>query len=269
MTIKRRIYVEPEDTVQVVKEKHNFSYITDQDGFELLDKDKIGNVLSDNEIIIGYNYSYDTHGKKRDIICNRSTNDSVQMSECNSILTSRNIETQPTKKMKTSDISNSVNTGVQKKEPPKNMLNETDKHTGNGHDAEGKRSANVNGKYEKKMKPKKKITSTTEKTMSNQNTETVENGTLIRNDGCGSTVLNVGNDTVIAKQNISSESNILKDRISPRHNVQITRSRDKWNVHTKDKENKGNADRASGINGFKIFGQDDSGGNKRLTLDDL
>lgn len=53
-TKRIKIHVEPETTIQMLKKRNNIARITDQDDFELLDNDKLGNILDDNEIIVCY-----------------------------------------------------------------------------------------------------------------------------------------------------------------------------------------------------------------------
>lgn len=53
-TKRIKIHVEPETTIQMLKKRNNITRITDQDDFELLDNDKLGNILDDNEIIVCY-----------------------------------------------------------------------------------------------------------------------------------------------------------------------------------------------------------------------
>lgn len=53
-TKRIKIHVEPETTIQMLKKRNKIAHITDQDDFELLDNDKLGNILDDNEIIVCY-----------------------------------------------------------------------------------------------------------------------------------------------------------------------------------------------------------------------
>ncbi|ELQ74273.1 hypothetical protein THOM_2812 [Trachipleistophora hominis] len=51
----------------MLKKNNRIARITDQDDFELLDNDRLGNVLDDNEIIVCYNCSETEDSEEKDM----------------------------------------------------------------------------------------------------------------------------------------------------------------------------------------------------------